>query len=452
MAGSQQQQIIDTIFSIKRRILRPDESSDEDGTIPSYGNQKQSLKRKVQYSRSGDADLAADHRPYKKRIEHAGYRRYILQRNPPKYDPDGDMVEVGDEDEEDDDLSTVEENPYADIRLEELLAPLTSAADLPTHPSYSVAYTSKHLTNLSTEAAAISRKENTALRHAKILFNKLQGDPSFVPEALAPLGRETFHDFGRELTNGRVTNGYPEQSRKAADESAKQEALAAGGDVQMEDTGPNSEAHPKPELNGTSHTETQNGAEHTNGTNGVSHAAEGEAAQTNGDQAQVDGADDASDTASQNTSHRMTTRARAHAALTPSPPLSPSSTVHQIHPMFLYPTDALPDRDMGLPPDEAEDTRLLLLAYVQKQEEVARLATELFTGIMEGERMRQEVLKMAKAEAHLGEMSDGEDWYDREEWNLEEDLGKGKDEEDDDAVVTGKKSTRQRRKPDKEDR
>jgi hypothetical protein len=52
------------------------------------------------------------------RIEHAGYHRYILQRNPARYDPDGDIVEPGDEYEDEDDLSTVEENPYAEIRLE----------------------------------------------------------------------------------------------------------------------------------------------------------------------------------------------------------------------------------------------------------------------------------------------------------------------------------------------
>lgn len=52
------------------------------------------------------------------KIEHAGYHRYILQRNPPRYDPDGDIVEAADEYEDEDDLSTVEENPYADIQLE----------------------------------------------------------------------------------------------------------------------------------------------------------------------------------------------------------------------------------------------------------------------------------------------------------------------------------------------
>ncbi|KAL5373401.1 hypothetical protein DPSP01_012759 [Paraphaeosphaeria sporulosa] len=449
MAGSQQQQIIDTIFSMKRRILRPDDSSDDEDTAPTYGPQKQSLKRKVHYSHHGDTDLVNGHRPYKKRIEHAGYRRYILKRNPPRYDPDGDIVEIGDEDDEDD-LSPVEENPYADMRLEELLAPLSSAADLPTHPSYSVAYTSKHLTNLTNEAAAISRKENLALRHAKTLQLKFQGDPSFAPNALASLAHESFLDFGRDLPNGRAANGPDEHSRKGADENTTQETSAAGEDVEMSDATQSNGAPRIQEPNGTSTSEVQNGTSHV--PNDMPRADDAEPTQTNGEHPPSPDADDASDTASHNTAHRMTTRRQARAAESPSPPASPSSSVHEVHPMFVFPTDALPDRDLGLPADEAEDTRLLLMAYVQKQEEVARLAAELFSGIMEGERMRQEVLKMAKAEAHLGEMSDGEDWYDREEWHLTEDLGKGKDEEDDDAVVTGKKSTRQRRKPDKEDR
>jgi hypothetical protein len=41
-------------------------------------------------------------------------------------------------------------------------------------------------------------------------------------------------------------------------------------------------------------------------------------------------------------------------------------------------------------------------------------------------------------------MSDGEDWYDKEEWGLTEDLKKGQDEEEEDTTTTGKK-TRNRR-------
>ena len=149
----------------------------------------------------------------------------------------------------------------------------------------------------------------------------------------------------------------------------------------------------------------------------------------------------------------MTTRTRARAAAsTPSPPQSPSGSTNDMHPFFIIPVDSLPDRGFGLPPNEAEETRMLLMAYVQKQEEVARITSDLYQGLLQADRMRQDVFKWSKAEAHVGEMSDGEDWYDNEEWSLDQDLAKGRDEEEDETAVAGKKSTRQRRKPDKDDR
>ena len=50
-------------------------------------------------------------------IEHAGYRRNILRRNPKRYDEDGEELEEEDEDEEAD-ARAAEENPYADIKIE----------------------------------------------------------------------------------------------------------------------------------------------------------------------------------------------------------------------------------------------------------------------------------------------------------------------------------------------
>ena len=142
---------------------------------------------------------------------------------------------------------------------------------------------------------------------------------------------------------------------------------------------------------------------------------------------------------------RRVTRAQAKAPTSndaSSPPtISPETW---IHPMFLVPASALPDKDFGLPAPEADETRKLLMLYVQKQEEVVRGLKTLHEGLMRANRMKNDVFKWSKAEAHLGEMSDGEDWYDKEEWGLEADLLKGKDEEEDEANLPGKK-TRQRR-------
>jgi hypothetical protein len=320
-------------------------------------------------------------------------------------------------------------------RATDLLAPLTSAADLPNHPALSVAYTSRHLTDLANEAGALARKEQATIARAKTLFVKLTGDSSFAPVALAAMRNAPFHSAWPNGTTRQQENGDSQQG-----EDADAPALTNGTtDVEMEDT-----RHTNG-TNGDSYPDTTNGAEPA--TNGGSHAPGGRDVAD-----EEDVADEASDTASQQMAHRMTTRARAHAPSTPSPPQSPLNGVNAIHPLFAFSVDSIPDRDLGLPLNEAEETRMLLMAYVQKQEEISRATADLYHGLLQADRMRQDVFKWSKAEGHLGEMSDGEDWYDNEEWDLDQDLVKGRDEEDDETAVAGKKSTRQRRKPDKEDR
>ena len=58
--------------------------------------------------------------------------------------------------------------------------------------------------------------------------------------------------------------------------------------------------------------------------------------------------------------------------------------------------------------------------------------------LLKADRMRHEVYQWSKAEAHVGEMSDGEDWYDKEQWKLDADLLKGKEEEEVEEEGRGK--------------
>ena len=146
---------------------------------------------------------------------------------------------------------------------------------------------------------------------------------------------------------------------------------------------------------------------------------------------------------------RMRTRAQAQAATSPGTTTrtaSPSSSiVPSIHPLFIIPPSAIPSADIGLPPTEAEETRRMLILYVQKQEEVCRGANKLYESLLKADRQRTTVFKWCKAEGHVGEMSDGEDWYDREEWGLDEEgLRKGHNDDEDEGVAQGKK-TRGRR-------
>ena len=166
-------------------------------------------------------------------------------------------------------------------------------------------------------------------------------------------------------------------------------------------------------------------------------------------------------------SHAMTTRARARSPqITPSPSPTPSdsASVPAVHPWFQIPPSSIPDRDLGLPANEAEETRRLLLLYVQKQEQVVRQLSTLYEGLQRADRVRRDVYRACKAEGHLKddgkgnmvtEMSDGEDWYDVEDWGLgKADLKIGKDgrlglekgkDEVEDAEEEGRRGGRRRR-------
>lgn len=131
-----------------------------------------------------------------------------------------------------------------------------------------------------------------------------------------------------------------------------------------------------------------------------------------------------------------------------APSVAPEATEQPfVHPIFLPPAGVRPDRDLRLPEGEAEEVRRLLALFVQKQEEVCRGVQRLHDGLSKAHRLRKDVLHWSKAEAHSGvnrDMSDGEDWYDKEEWGLTEDLKKGQDDEEEDTTATAKK-TRTRR-------
>ncbi|KAI9367706.1 RXT2-like protein [Aspergillus egyptiacus] len=138
---------------------------------------------------------------------------------------------------------------------------------------------------------------------------------------------------------------------------------------------------------------------------------------------------------------RMTTRAQANTGQPqadhesqPSSPSVSSETLSSLptpHPLYLVPDVVLPDPNFGLPPNEAEDTRRLLWSYIQKQEETVRGFEHMLENLLRACRMKEDVFEWCKAEGHVGELSDGEDWYDREKWGLAEgeDLKKGAEDE-----------------------
>jgi hypothetical protein len=121
-------------------------------------------------------------------------------------------------------------------------------------------------------------------------------------------------------------------------------------------------------------------------------------------------------------SHRMTTRRQANQNTgTPSPVqfVSPVTQIPTTDDFFNFPGSAVPHPDQGLPSQMADETRIALGMYIQKQEEVVRQLQEMHAGLLKGLKMRNDVHKWAKAEGHVGEMSDNEDWADLEEWGID---------------------------------
>ncbi|TAQ89463.1 hypothetical protein B7494_g2218 [Chlorociboria aeruginascens] len=494
--------------AIKRKAYDSNSNSDSDSSIEQLTNRGNKLRKKARYVHEGQLAPPTGPKVYKRTIEHAGFRRDIISRNHPLVDDDGYEVDSDDDDERVQSAMAAgtEFDPYSGVKLEHLLAPLTSAADLPNHPTLAEPFLSKTLTNLTQNAGEMLQKERASLWRIKHLLTKLSGDHTWIACGSMETDRdiELFdEEYDRhrgnqlakriakedgdhvstgtsmsedsqtatglltteaELDNPAEFNANPrdddnqgdimkdisrilptnELSKTVDDVSKKSEVLditksKSAEDVDISDPhgieNPAGEAMdmdmtsgsvPAPE---TLHEDAQN-------PNNIIEGVEGEIGQEDQEEIPVP--------------HRMRTRAQAQAAsdntvTSRTRSLSPDANFDSyVHPYFLAPQSSRPDRDLGLPEHEAEETRRLLQLYIQKQEEVCRGAQKVYDGLLKANRYRNSVMKWAKAEAHLGEMDDGEDWYDKEEWGLEENLKKGHDEEEEDAATTAKK-TRTRR-------
>ncbi|KAI9151741.1 hypothetical protein HJFPF1_08950 [Paramyrothecium foliicola] len=414
---------------------------------------------------------------YEQAIDYAGVRRSIIQRNPPIFDDEGDEVDTDDDDPraEDAAASAADLNPYANIHIERILSPLIASTDLPTHPTLSKPFTSKTLTELIGQSCGIMRKENQSLWQVRHLWTSLCGDNAWVPcsNLVGPNDIELYTEdhVARHLLNlskPRLGDASSPQTANgviaaegAVGGSATEATNATNGvkgdsDVPMADVGSvagglnvTSKPIEEGDLAGE---QTQEKEEKTpqvpNDENSKlpedQPMAEGEQAAKSQQQS-----DEETGKPAPSQEHADSKAAQLDPTKFEPPSIMTTGTLDEpfIHPIFVAPAGSKPDRDMGLPEYEAEDVRRLLALYVQKQEEICRGAKKLHQGLLRAERLRNEVLHWSKAEAHCGpnrDMSDGEDWYDKEEWGLADDLKKGQDEEEEDTATAGKK-TRNRR-------
>ncbi|KAK5662037.1 hypothetical protein OQA88_10149 [Cercophora sp. LCS_1] len=472
MSNHQQAMIAETVLAIRKTLKRKAYESDSDSSIEHNTNRGNKLKKRSRFVRQGR--LAPPNGPasYKEIAEHAGYHRAIINQNPLLIDEEG--YELDSDDDEERIQETIEasmaENPYSSIHLEQLLAPLTAVTDLPNHPTLSRPFTSKALTELVTQGRNLMHRENAALWKAKPLQTKLVGDNTWAPCGLmiGDLDHELFTETERftkrpalpdavaSSSNGAAPGTSPTNAgEKPNSDAAHNRAPVDGPDGETEGQSKGKETDAtdsdqapgvRAEINGRPDAVT-NGSDDipkdgqvngNSGSNPEGTDAEGEK--------QTDGAVPKVEEPTEDVQMADT----ADVAAAPEPPQPngsrPPSVAAEtpeelfIHPLFLPPRAAHPDRDLFLPENEAEDVRRLLQLYVQKQEEVCRGTKKLYESLLKADRYRITVMQWAKAEAHVGELSDGEDWYDKEEWGLPEDLKKGEDEVEEDTTQTQKKT------------
>jgi hypothetical protein len=362
---------------------------------------------------------------------------------------------------------------------------LTAVTDLPSHPTLSRPFISNTLTELIEQGRNLMQKENKALWKAKPLLTQLVGDNAWAPCGLmtAPDDRDAllFSDtasfFNRPARPvfpvapaPTSVNGGPMVQENTLPESAlrgtgpdgsrtraSQLADNAEGDGHLVEKARDGEILPDAGIE--SNMERGRGSSTAEGdgqasSNPVPSAenkeepAPGDGASRNPDPSRSEDQDMPEASIEKNPA---TEPERPPAPPVPAPPIVHASSPAAeplddelfIHPLFRLPAAAHPDRDMGLPEQEAEEVRRLLLLYVQKQEEICRGTYRLYEGLLKADRLRKTVWRWAKAEAHCGpnrDMSDGEDWYDKEEWGLTEDLKKGEDEPEEDTTQTQKKT------------
>lgn len=388
----------------------------------------------------------------------------------------------------------------------ELLAPLTSVTDLPSHPTLSRPFTSSALTDLASQGRNLMHKENAALSKVRPLLTQLSGDHTWASceMFLGPNDNEFFDNgFMLRMAKRRKIQSQPDDEQLSSATKLNGSSVpppAANGEPSQVLNGTNPNHHqPKTSNEGVAmvdgHIDGDGKQAHENqdvadipNARGPPSLSQIEAEsiertgsagldgkQTNDDELRLVNGDSGTPKNSKGKGKEPETRidsgdngvvmmdggARVGHNQLAQPSSHPPSNDNEaaslltslmeesfIHPIFLAPKSAHPDRNLGLPDQEAEDVRRLLQLYVQKQEEVCRGARKLYEGLLMADRRRKTVLGWSKAEAHCGpnrDMSDGEDWYDKDEWGLEEELKKGQDEEEEDTTQTQKK-TRNRTK------
>lgn len=227
-------EIAETVAALRRK-LRRDKEAAQCQPAQMATNRGNKLYPGARFVHAGSlpwrSGVSGSRAGWTERVNHAGYDRDIVARNPRRYNNYGDELEDSESDA-DADADAEEENPYADVRLEELLRPLTHPSDLPTHPTLAAAYTDPALPDMVLTTEAKIREERNNLWRAKNLYQYFTCDESWIPCERV----ESYADWDLFEPNPGATGDIPSKRRKLSGDLVATNRLAAT-DVHMEDGG-----------------------------------------------------------------------------------------------------------------------------------------------------------------------------------------------------------------------
>ncbi|EGE06746.1 hypothetical protein TEQG_05741 [Trichophyton equinum CBS 127.97] len=446
---SQAALIDETIVGLKRALLRHASDAAYDDAINLPSNRGNKTRLNAEFVREGALGYMNHEQFYRKKAEHSGYTRDILENNPPRFDAEGDELDFDDSDAAAD-AEAADDNPFSSTHLDDLLAPLTHPSELANH-SMANAYTNKAITTMIERINRRLRLERHALWQAKNVYRQLVADSIWMPCGAVE------RDDDAELFGGPNSQSIAQEpsvsnltATTSLDRMNVDQQNDNNGDSSARNDRNNDDSRAERPDKTTDNTRDPDGdivMESADINDGEDKGGKGGGGESEGDQAGGSPVDRDKELTDDGFLHprRMTTRAQVSAN---------QNTVSQekqdekeqeilsldVHPIFRLPRLPPEGRNCGLTQSEADETRRMLWAYIQKQGESVRLFTEMLKMLRKSHRMKEEVWEWCKAEAHIGELSDGEDWYDKERWGLGEgeDLRKGADEEETEGLDEGR--------------
>ncbi|KAF3196948.1 hypothetical protein TWF106_008539 [Orbilia oligospora] len=440
--------LLQIIADCKAAVRRHDDSSDSDETEVAYGtNRGNKLKRKARQVHAGSLDEPTGKKLTPEVIEYNGRQRMILYRNTGKRDePEEQRAPGSGRKRKQKANANVEEeapvdlDPYANIHLETLLAPAVEPKDIPNHPALSIPYKSRHLTDLCDQVLDIICAEHKHLVTIKRLLTHLLGDDPWVSgdkmeSVVAPKFIQEAQAMIQERERAKAVVSELESQPKET------QSTIPDGDVEMLDSARPDEGADKLPTNEVPAKSPIPKVEHPSPPDGFAETA-GESSSTA--QNRLPQNPPAAVTNDDPSAMQITDGSTSVPAGLPAG-VDPYEIINCTSPWFYPPARDEDARNFGLPPQEAEETRQLLLLAVQKEEEFIRGLERVRAMLLKADRQRKDVWNWCRADG-APDLSDGEDYVDLEYWGLKAgDLVKGAEEEEEEDPK-GKKTARTSRR------